>query len=69
MLQDLASGRRDDDQVVRLAGRDEQPAIRAERDALRPHAGQLDLKARGRKDLIDGCVVTVRPDLADGLTG
>ena len=68
VLQDLAGGRVKHHQVVRLAGRDEQPAVGTERDGLRPHARQLDLSACGGEDLISGCIVAVWADLTHGFT-
>ena len=48
-LQDAARSRFDHDQLVRLAGRDQQPAVGAERDGLRPQTGQLHLNALRRQ--------------------
>jgi hypothetical protein len=36
---------------------------------LGPHARQFDLDAHGGEDLIGGCVVPVRPDLANRFKG
>ena len=52
-----------------LARSDEQAAIGAERDGLGPHAGQLNLNPRGGEDLVGWRVVTVRPDLANVVSG
>ena len=42
-----------DDQFVREAGGDEHFSVGTQRQRVRPHAGQFDLRAGGRDELVD----------------
>ena len=52
-------------QFLGFPGRHKQPAIRTERNHLRPHPGQLDLLARRRQNLIGRGVPAVRAQLTN----
>ena len=58
-----------DHQVVRLARRHQQPSVGAQRQRLRPHAGQLDLQPDRREDLVGRREIAVRPNAANGVLG
>ena len=55
VLEDFPAGRIENDEFMRQAGGDEQPAVGTQRQRIRPDAGQPDLRAGGRDELVDRC--------------